>query len=292
MTGEPRVSILMPVFNPDPRLLSEAIGSVLAQTLKDWELIIVEDPAPTLGRETVAGFADSRIQYHLNTKRTSLCKQRNLTLELARAEYVAMLDADDVALPERLEVQARFLDEHAEIGVVGTWLEAIDLKGKTIGYRNYPVGHEEIAVAMRQFNPVAQPSVMARRSAILAVGGYKYDEYPIAEDYDLWCRLVQAGVRFANLPEWYLRYRVHPASSKTAKLHATIRATRDVKIKHWGHVMTFWDRLRLLGEAALLCLPASWVLQVFTLLTYGSRDAGLANPSRNASRFLTRASAR
>ena len=268
MTAQPRASVLMPVLSPEPRLLREAIDSVRAQTMTDWELVIVEDPSPRTGQAVVESYRDPRIRYHLNPERTSLCRQRNRTLELARAEYVAMLDADDVAMPGRLERQVRFLDDHPEVGVVGSWIEAMDVRGRPLGVRRYPTGHDEIHAAMRRYNPIAQPSVMARRSVILGAGGYQYDLHPAVEDYDLWCRLAKAGVKFANLPRPLLRYRIHSSGSKSSKLHLILQGTMNVKKTHWGREMGLVDQARLACERALMFLPASWVLRLFLAMSY------------------------
>jgi glycosyltransferase involved in cell wall biosynthesis len=115
----PRVSVLMPVFDPDPKYFAEAIESVLSQSMHDWELLIVEDPSRRKVADTLRNFSDPRIRHFANAVRTSLVFQRNRTLGLARGQYVAMLDADDVAEPNRFEEQCHVLDTDTRTGVVG-----------------------------------------------------------------------------------------------------------------------------------------------------------------------------
>jgi len=269
MDSRPLVSVLMPVLKPDPVFFAQAVRGLLAQTCGAWELVIVEDPSGQSAAEMLREVSDPRIRYHANPRRTSLIEQRNRTLALARAETVAMADADDVSMPDRLEKQLRYLNQHPQVGVLGSQLEIIDGQGRILGYRSYPLGHEAILRALPRYNAIAQPAVMARKQVILDAGAYLYGDYP-AEDYELWSRLIQRGARFANHPEVLVRYRLHPAGHKGEKLHAILRGTLEVKQRYWRGEMDLPARLRMHLERVLLWLPAPLVLRLFTWTHYYS----------------------
>ena len=141
----------------------------------------------------------------------------NEMLHQARGELIARMDADDVALPERFARQVEFLRCHPEVDVVGGAQEHIDSKGHLLIVIVTPEGHEEMQErALTGVCPINHPSVMMRRKAVLAVGGYRVEMMP-AEDFDLWLRMGERG-RLANLPDVITRYRVHE-SSVSALLH-------------------------------------------------------------------------
>jgi len=256
---------MMPVLAPHAVYFRQAVGSILAQTIEDLELVIVEDPSPASPR---IDFDDPRVRHIRNPSRTSLVDQRNLALAEARAPIVAMLDADDIAEPARLERQLEFLHAHPDVGVIGSQLAVIDHDGRRVGTRAYPTEHAAIVAAMQRYNAIAQPSVMARKHVLTDAGGYQYRTYPVNEDYELWSRLAARGVRFANHPDALVQYRVHPSGTKSAMLRRMLRATIDVKQRYWRDQMDLHARLRLWGEHALLGLPPTWVLKLFVMTQY------------------------
>jgi glycosyltransferase involved in cell wall biosynthesis len=269
--AEPVVSVVMPVLNPHPVYFRAAVDSVLAQTLGELELVIVEDPSEVDGRELLAGLADTRVRHIRNPARTSLVDQRNRALAETRAGFVAMLDADDIAEPERMAKQLAYLRAHPDVGVLGSQLTIIDGDGRELGTRAYPLEHDAIVAAMCSYNAIAQPAVMCRRAVLADAGDYQYRTFPVNEDYELWSRLAARGVRLANHPERLLRYRVHTSGTKAAMLRTMLRATIDVKKRFWRDRMDARARLRFYGEHALLGLPASWVLRLFVLTQYAGR---------------------
>ncbi|HUP64019.1 MAG TPA: glycosyltransferase [Thermoanaerobaculia bacterium] len=257
------VSVVMPVWRPEPDQFREAVASVLRQTLSTFELIIVEDPSERPGAAIVRDFADSRIRYVQNPARTSIVQQHNHAVSLAAAPLVARFDADDVCDPSRLELQKKFLDEHPDIGVVGSQLLVIDSAGRELGERRYPTDPAEIRASFRRFNPIANPAVMFRKSVVEEFGGWSDGVNGVARDYEWYSRLAHRGVRFANLDERLLRYRLHSSSMKRAKLRETIRTTSDVKRDYWLSEMTITDRAVMVAERLLGSLPPSLVLALF-----------------------------
>lgn len=260
------VSVMMPVLDPDPVFFPQAVASVLGQTHQDVELVIIEAPGKRSAREMLP--ADPRVRHHANPQRTSLVDQRNQALEGARGEFVAMLDADDIAVPDRIAKQLAFLQAHPDVSLLGSQLTIIDSTGAVVGSRSYPTSHDDIVSAMTRYNAIAQPAVMARRAALVDAGGYQYRAYPVNEDYELWSRLVARGARLANHPEPLLRYRVHPSGTKAAMLKRMLRATIDVKRSYWRDRMDTRAKARLLAEYALLGLPPGVVYRLFMLTQY------------------------
>jgi glycosyltransferase involved in cell wall biosynthesis len=269
MTGSPLVSIVMPVRDPDPRHFPAAIESLLAQTLQAFELIVVEDagerdtgqPVRSV-TECLARFDDDRIR-HVENREPGIASARNRGIAEARAELVAMLDADDKCAPERLTAQSERMNAEPELTLLGTQLRVIDEHDVETGGRRYPTLHEEILRVMPIYNPIAQPSIMMRKAAVDAVGGYRDRT---CEDYDLWSRLALDGARFANLEEALVLYRLHTGAMKSRKLRASLRDTIDIKREHWGGRQSWRGRLRLLGEHGLLLLPPRLVMAIFQRL--------------------------
>jgi glycosyltransferase involved in cell wall biosynthesis len=262
MASNPRVSVLMPLYAPEPAYLRSAIESLLQQTLEDFELLIVEDPSSPAAEHLIGHYADPRIRYFLNAHRGSLVESLNHGLELARADLVARLDGDDVCVPTRLQRQLEFLQHHAEVSVLGSQITIIDRNGRKCGRRRYPLTHEAILHALPRFNPLAHPSVMYRKAPILDAGGYAY---PVNEDYELWSRLARRGVRFANHPESLLEYRVHPSALKASQLRQILQGTLDIKRLYWQDRMDALGRARMLVERLMLRLPPQAVARLFAM---------------------------
>lgn len=268
----PSVSVVMPVWKAESIHVPLAVVSVLAQTLTNWELIVIEDPSDEPAGPLLAAFDDARIRHVVNASRTSFSEQLNLGLSLARSDLVARMDADDVCEPARLQTQLDFLRQQPQIDLVGTDLMVIDNAGRTIGRRRYPHTHAAIGRALPRYNPLAHPAVMFRKQVVLDAGGYQGDM--CIADYDLWNRLFARGVRMANLPQPLLRYRVHPAGMKTARLREMIRATLAVKQQYWQGRLDLASRLRMAAERLLLWLPAPLVLRLFLATQLRSSHRG------------------
>jgi len=269
-SGRPRVSVVICVIDPHPVYFLQAVQSILDQTLDDLELIIIEEPSSADGRDLLSDCVDSRVRHVMHPERTSLVQQRNRGIALAHADLIALLDADDIAEPNRLEEQVAFMESHSEVGVLGTNLRLIDPDGKALGCRVHPSDPVQVSKTLRRYNPIAQPSVMYRKKVVESAGGYRYQRYPV-EDYELWCRLDCAGVLQANLSQCLVRYRIHPGGMKTTKLRLVLKGTIDIKEMHYGRSLNLRERLRILAERTLLYLPPKLVLKLFVLLSVRRR---------------------
>ncbi|HEV3259632.1 MAG TPA: glycosyltransferase [Gemmataceae bacterium] len=261
----PLVSVVMTVLNPHPVYFRQAVQSILAQTLADFELLILDEPSPRCTRALLADIHDPRIRYHFNPRRSSLVDEKNRGLATARAEFVAMQDADDIAELDRLQKQLDYLLAHPDIAVLGSQIAIMDAEGKPLGFRAYPTDHDAIVRSMRRFNPLAHPSIMCRKNVLVEAGGYR--KY-FTEDYEFWSRLARQGVRFANHPDPLLRYRIHADGLKSARLRAIIRGTQEVKDLHWRDLMDLRDQAQKWGERLLLLLPPWLVLKLFMKTQY------------------------
>jgi glycosyltransferase involved in cell wall biosynthesis len=276
MTAEPGVSVVMGVFQAPSSYLRAAIQSVLAQTYRSFELIIIEDRSSQPAAPVLREFSDSRIRHHVRDERRGLTSALRYGMELARAPLVARFDADDLCEPQRLAAQVQYLADHPDVTVAGSRILVINEQGEIIGRRLLPLTHDEIAATLRHHNCISHPSVIFRKAAVEAVGGY--DPHAQLEDYDLWCRMLNAGYRFANLPEDLIRYRFHFESLRSTKVRFTIRAVIATRERYFGSQFTLWDRARNMLQRSLLLLPARLVLWLFRKSQYEAA----ASPARQS----------
>ena len=204
----PRVSVLMAVYNGE-RYLAEALDSVFAQTLADFELVVVDDASTDATATILDDYAqrDGRVIVLRNDENRQLAAALNRGLAACRAPLVARADADDVNLPQRLERQVAFLGAHPDVGVVGCWYDKMDSEGRSLSTGTFPTDHETIYARQLFYSSFLHPSVMFRAGVVRGVGGYD-EAYWTAQDSDLWTRL-RDETRFANIPEALVRYRVH-----------------------------------------------------------------------------------
>ena len=210
--GSPAVSVVLPVYNAS-RYLRLAIQSVLAQTLRDFELIAVDDGSRDDSLAILREFAghDSRVKV-VSRPNTGIVGALNDGIAAAQGELIARMDADDVARPERFARQLSFLNEHPDAVLVGSQVMLIDPDGLPIcPKRDTEYTHERIEWAHLNHRwPLVHPSVMMRKSAVLKAGGYR-TRYQWLEDLDLFLRLAEVG-KLASLPDILLDYRLHPES--------------------------------------------------------------------------------
>lgn len=270
ITSPPRVSVITLVYRPNPNFLAEAIDSILGQSMRDFELLVVETPSDQPASRVLREYQDSRIRHVMGHAGARLIEQRNLGLNRACAPLVAVLDDDDIAHPDRLRKQVEFLDTHPDIDLVGTQVAIIDSADRIIGYRVFPVEYDDILKELPRIVPFAQTGVTFRRDVVLAAGGYTFEDYNVAEDYELWSRLAYQGVRFTNLPEVLQYYRYHTEQLKATRLRETILGVLRVKQLYWRSNQSFRGRIRMLAETLMLCLPSRWVHRLLRSMHYNA----------------------
>jgi glycosyltransferase involved in cell wall biosynthesis len=207
LTTNPQISVVMPVHN-GREFLDESIKSILAQTLSDFEFVILDDASTDGATELLREWAqrDDRIQLHESKKRLGLAGSSNAVVSKARAPILARMDADDIAHPDRLRRQLTIMESHPDIVVIGTLCDGIDASGRVVRPRD-----RWRLVRRSCYIPFPHGSVMFRRDAFDAVGGYNEDATR-AEDQDLFGRMTAKG-RVVTLPDTLYSYRYHSSNA-------------------------------------------------------------------------------
>ena len=211
---KPKISVIMPVYNNAEKYTKEAIESILNQTFTDFEFIIVYDPSFDNSLiNIINSYSDARIRIIENKKRIGLVKSLNKALRYAHGEYIARQDADDISLPNRLELQLDFLEKHPEVALLGTGIYVIDENGNEIEKR---IMHPSPKKSLLKGNRFIHGSVMFRKSVIDELGAYN-ELFKNSEDYELWLRISQKyDVNNLTMPLYKLRY--HGSSISSAKI--------------------------------------------------------------------------
>ena len=211
MNRNPAISVILPVYNAEA-YVREAVESILAQNFTDFELIAINDGSTdgsgAILRELAA--RDTRIML-VERPNGGLVLALNDGIESARADLIARMDADDVAMPERFALQYARMVEEPELAVLGSFIRVMNKAGNIIRLGEYPLTPKAAACCLERGCPVIHPAVMMRRDAVLEAGGYR-KAFPHAEDYDLWLRMSDLGYAIANLPQLLLNYREHGAN--------------------------------------------------------------------------------
>ncbi len=207
----PAISVLMAVYNSE-RYLVQAVESILNQTWRDFELIIIDDGSTDRSLAILQSYVAQDQRIHLISRENrGIPYTRNQLLSQASAELIATMDSDDVALPERLARQVAFLQQHPEVVCLGSAYELIDAKGRLLTQLPVPLDNEAIQrQILAGHAAIFQPCAMMRRSVVQQVGGYD-ETMTQAEDLDLWLRLGEVG-ELANLPDVLVQYRLHANS--------------------------------------------------------------------------------
>jgi glycosyltransferase involved in cell wall biosynthesis len=217
-TPTPAISVLMPVYNAE-RYLIQAVDSILNQTFTDFEFLIIDDGSTDGSRVILERYAaaDPRIRL-VSRPNTGYAVALNEMIGMARGEFLARMDSDDVARPDRFEHQAAFLKSHPEVVCVGGWIQLIDAAGRRLTRQQTPTDNESLQnLALQGGMPMGHPTLMYRRQAVEAIGRYRTDFMP-AEDVDLILRIGEQG-QLAALPRVVLDYRLHSQSVSEQRVH-------------------------------------------------------------------------
>jgi len=226
----PRVSVLMSVYNGE-RFLRDSVESILGQSYTDFEFLILDDNSTDSTWEILQQYAekDTRIALIRNEQNIGLTRSLNKGLRLARGEYLARQDADDVSLQQRLELRVKFLDAHPKVGVVGSALEIIDENGKVLAQRKPATADAELRLEMLIKNSsLLHTSILARTSLLKELGGYN-ENIRFAQDYDLWWRLSRKA-NLANLPETLIKWRESPGRISQARRQEQLKCMFDISL--------------------------------------------------------------
>lgn len=250
----PAISIVMPFYNPGP-YLAQSIDSILRQQFSDFEFIILNDGSTDGSDATVRAYTDSRIRYIENDRNRGLVFTLNRGLQEARAPLLARMDADDIALPERLQVQFDYLQQHPEAGMVAAVVELIDAQGHPMGFWKEDHDHTDSAdihTFLAVNNCIAHPSVLARTDLIRSLG-YR-EEQGEAEDYDLWLRWVSAGHSIHKINRVLLQHRILPKSFTRQRQQNVFFKLAATKARFVGHELSHRRYNRFILMTALMAL--------------------------------------
>jgi glycosyltransferase involved in cell wall biosynthesis len=274
--GLPAVSVVLPVYNARDTL-EACLDSIYAQTMNDYELLILDDGSADRSSEIARRRArsDSRIRLFSDHHR-GLVAQLNAGLALARAPLIARMDADDLMYPHRLARQCAHLERHSELALVGCGVEVFPRQRVGAGMRTYVdwqnrcVEPDEIANAIYVESPIAHPTAMFRAASLRAMGGYRDGDFP--EDYELWLRFHHSGLAMGKVREVLHRWRQRP-DSLSRQDPRYVRAAFDRLRAHYlaldariaGHRrLAFWGAGRRTRRRCSLLIergfrPSVWV---------------------------------
>src|SRR3989344_4499750 len=251
MKKKPLISVVMPAYNAQ-KYINSAIESILNQTFKNFELIIVNDCSTDNTINIVNSFIrkDARVKIINNKKRLNIAASLNKGINKASSNIIARMDADDISLPNRLELQYKLINSSKNISVVGANIIVMDIDENEIAIRNYPDSSEKLKACLFRYSPFAHPVACFRRDIFNSVGGYN-PKYSPTEDLDLWFRL---GVKykFGSVQKPLLKYRLYMGSSSN-------KSSRDLEI------LVF--KIRLYGMTKLGYKPGFFDI-VYNLLQF------------------------
>lgn len=267
MSTKPEVSVLMPAYNAD-KYIADSINSILNQTFKNFELIIIDDGSQDKTWDIIQAFVakDSRITAFKNSKNSGISFTRNELIRRSSGEFLAWQDADDVSIESRLELQYAFMKANEDVGICGGFLEFFNSTG-VISIRKYSANDNELRNSIFRYSPVSQPVAMLRKSIVLQTNGF--DEGLVqAEDLDLSFRIGRIS-KFANVQSVLLRYRQSSGSISSSKLKQNIRQTLFVRRraqKLYGYKMKFGDVITFFITYIFQFLPNRVTIFVFNIL--------------------------
>jgi glycosyltransferase involved in cell wall biosynthesis len=247
MTDQPVISVLLPVYNGE-RFLAEALDSLLRQTYCSFELIVINDGSQDKSAEILESYRrkDARIEI-FHQKNQGLIASLNRGLSLARGRYLARMDADDISLPDRLETQVQYMEQHPEVALIGCACDLIDEQGKWIGREHQPAEDTQIRWQLLFHNAIAHSAAFFRMDLIREYE-LPYSTKAIhSEDYELWTRLLAHGFGH-NLPEILIRRRVHPQQISTLdreKVWKTASQISQTNIRNLGIELSFSEVVML-----------------------------------------------
>ena len=223
---DPRVTVVMPTRNVE-RYVAEAVESILTQTWEDFEFLIFDDGSTDDTLRIVRSYAerDARIRVTSGSHR-GYVSWLNTGIGTARGEFIARMDADDISLPHRFARQVEFLGAHPDCVAVGTFHTMIEPEGFPLGHVTYDTDPTTIAKRLLNgaLNVICHPAVMMRRTALVAIGGYR-ENFESVEDFALWLDLAERGA-LCNIPEFLFKYRQH---------HWSVSATRFARQQRQAH---------------------------------------------------------
>ena len=229
MGNKIKISVIMAVYNTKKEHLVESIKSILNQTYKAFEFIIIDDNSNYDVNSLITRFNDERIKFIQNEENKGLAGSLNIAIKKSKGEFIARMDSDDISLPRRLEMQLEFMRKNEEVVVLGT--QAINIGDKN-GHRNYVYDDNDKLKSQIFFNStITHPSVMLRKN-FLDINGIKYDSnFKKAQDFELWYKIIKNNGIIKQLPEVLLLYRCHPDQATKSSFNEQNIFANKVRVK-------------------------------------------------------------
>ena len=262
MNNEPLVSVIMATFNEPERFIKASINSILNQTYHNLELLIADDSSKdeTIRAIDECAASDNRVKVIRKVQRMGFVNALNIALKESKGTYIARMDGDDVAVPERFEKQVAYLESHQEMDVLGGAMNIQNEKSEITSTRYYPSGGCKLLCWMSLRDPVGHPTVMFRRNII--DNGLYYDETMNkgCEDTELWFRLRNNGFKIANLQEPLVNYRI--TVDMATKRERDNNANYIARKKNFSWKYFFFDCLSLVAIKTRMLMPKkaiSWL---------------------------------
>lgn len=202
----PKVSVLMPIYNGE-KFLRQAIDSILTQTFKDFEFLIIDDGSVDKTAHILKTYKDSRMQIITHKTNKGLIFSLNQGIKIAKGKYIARMDADDISLPDRFIKQVKFMENNPKVAVCGTWIKLINNKNNDIWQP--PSDHKTIKSLSLFYSSIYHPTALIRNDTLKRHGLSYNSSFIHAEDYELWVRIMEYA-KVVNLKETLLLHRIHP----------------------------------------------------------------------------------
>lgn len=225
INDKPKVSFLLPTYNSEKYLI-QCMNSIFNQTFQDFEVLIVDDASTDATRQILESYQDERIRI-IDGPNKGLAAALNVGIKEAKGEYIARIDADDIALPNRLEKQVNYLDNHKDISIVGSWQEHF---GKYNSIHKAADDWQKLKIALIFRCDLCHSTLMLRKSDIIKYSLF-YPEHSLQEDYELWCQAIN-HIKIANIPEILGMYRISGESITDAKLKELVKYEANIVVRN------------------------------------------------------------
>lgn len=226
----PLVTVFMPVYNSE-QYIKESLDSIINQTYQNLEILLVDDGSTDRSVEIIKSYKDERIRLIQNRKNRGIPYTRNVGLKEASGEYIAIMDSDDIAVPNRIERQVQYLETNKKIDAIGSFYIKFGGKFEKRVQSRF-TAPEEIKAMLLFYNPIANPSVTLRKSTLLKNNLTYHLDFFVAQDYQMWAQLIKVG-NIAILPEYLLKYRFgHENISKISNRDRVVRRKKLIDAIH------------------------------------------------------------
>lgn len=247
----------MAVYNGEC-YLQESIDSILTQTFDDFEFLIINDGSRDSTREIICSYDDPRIRLIENEQNIGLTRSLNKGLQLAKGEFIARQDADDISEPERLAKQVAFLETYPEVALVGSWYKKIDAQGSLIGERKLPCDCTQIRWDILFYCPFVHSAVMFRKQTFAEQIGLYNEAFLYSQDYDLWWRIARR-LQVANINEYLMKLRINPLSMTVTYGNIVDDEPLQIKIDNIGHLLRYDEAKKYSDGSVFKAMTLLWI---------------------------------